>query len=352
MAYKILYIEDLKPESILHELKQAGFEAEHYNPENLDELLTKAKDFDLLLLDFRLTESKISVDAPTIAQAIRTINSDTHMDKPIVLISQESKISDYYKDYSSQGLFDFSVSKETFGKQLDMFSKRLAGSINAYNLVVKNKRDIGSSLGLSPEDLKLIDYRIEESLSQAMFKDDVFAFCNFILNNLIRSIGPLIGEDVLSARLGVSLGSQGWNQLKKEFDFCKYTGIYSEAYDRWWYFGVDKWWKEKSKLESLRRLGAEKRVEIISELTDIKELKTKTKLPHASSSNFWTIDKSTNRALDPIDGLELHKKLLFPWQEKEYISMNSALEASPLLSYVKSADKELYREYAKSIKQV
>ncbi len=43
MAYKILYIEDLKPGSIVHDLKASGFEAEHYNPESLSELLSKAK---------------------------------------------------------------------------------------------------------------------------------------------------------------------------------------------------------------------------------------------------------------------------------------------------------------------
>ncbi|MEQ8683640.1 MAG: hypothetical protein RIE86_00030, partial [Imperialibacter sp.] len=29
--------------------------------------------------------------------------------------------------------------------------------------------------------------------------------------------------------------------------------------------------------------------------------------------------------IDPIDGLELHKKDLLPWQEKEYLSIQAAL---------------------------
>src|ERR1700749_312856 len=133
MAYKILYIEDLNPGSIVHDLKAHGFEAEHYNPESLNKLLEKAKNHDLLLLDFRLTENqKVQFDAPTIAQTIRTIGSNSHMGIPIILISSETKISAYYKDYSSQGLFDFSVSKEDFLQKMPKFSKRFESVIEAY----------------------------------------------------------------------------------------------------------------------------------------------------------------------------------------------------------------------------
>lgn len=350
MAYKILYIEDLDPSSILHELRAYGFEVEHCNPESLDTLLIRIKDFDLLLLDFRLTEiPKISFDAPTIAQTLRTFGSASHLDIPVILISTEDKICEYYEDYTSKDLFDFSVSKETLLKNLPKYSLRFKSVIDAYQFVITSEKDISKALGISSDLLQNIDYRIIEKLSNNIYGKDVFAFNNFILNNIIRSIGVLIGEEVLSARLGVSRNSEDWEGLKSEFSAFKYLGIYSKAYDRWWSFELDNWWKSKSNGGSLRRLNAQQRVDKLKEITSYKNILPEEKTPHASSSNFWTICKDCRRAIDSIDGLELHQKDLFPWQEKEYISINAALQSSTLNKYIKTFDKERLREIAKTL---
>ncbi|WP_461449810.1 hypothetical protein [Mucilaginibacter sp.] len=350
MAYKILYIEDLDPGTIVHDLRSKGFSADHYNPNSLEELIGKVKEYDLLLLDFRLTENnKIIFDAPTIAQTIRTIGGTAHLDIPIVLISTEGKITDYYKDYSSQDLFDYSVSKETFLKNLDKFSTRFNCAIEAYQTVLGTNKDIVTCLGISKEKLNTLDYRIIEQLTGEILNNDVFAFNNYILNQVIRSIGVLIGEEVLLARLGLSKKSPDWEKLKTQLDQFKYKGIYSNAYIRWWSDEIDMWWKEQTNGISLRRLPAEQRVEKLKEVTKLQSLSAQTKTEHASSSNYWTICKELKVGIDSIDGLELHQRSLKPWQEKEYISIQAGLESSELFKFVKPFDKERLKEIAKNL---
>ncbi len=351
MAYKILYIEDLKPGSIIHDLEANGFQAEHYEPDGLESLLVKIKGFDLLLLDFRLTENqKVVFDAPTIAQTIRTTGGSQHMDIPIVLISTEGKICDYYKDFSSQDLFDYSVSKEIFLKNIAKYSKRFAATIEAYKIVNKNNKNISHSLGLSVDEIKEnVDYRIEEKLNNDIYQTSVFAYNNFILDNIIRSIGVLIGEEVLSARLGVSRKSEDWHKLMEILSQFKYTGIYSNAYNRWWSHKLENWLITKNNGNSWRRLNAEQRVKKLIEFTGLENLDVLNKIEHSSGSNFWTICKFSKEPLDPIDGLELNQRDLFPWQDKEYISIKSGLETCDLYRYVKPFDKEKLRTFEKSL---
>ncbi|MBP6303094.1 MAG: response regulator [Bacteroidia bacterium] len=350
MAYKILYIEDLDPGSIVHDLKSNGFEAEHYNPESLEALVSKTKDYDLLLLDFRLTENKMVVfDAPTIAQTVRTIGGSAHIDMPIVLISTEVKITDYYKDYSSQDLFDFSVSKEIFLGHLEKYTTRLKSVINAYKLITETNKNLEQCLSISANKLKSLDYRIIEQLNGEMYKNDIFAFNSYLLNQIIRSVGVLIGEEVLLARLGICKSSPDWKNLKMELEPFKYKGVYHDAYERWWSAEIEDWWKEKTNNLSLRRLSAEQRVEVIKKFAKYTELIVQKKTNHATSSNYWTICKQLKIGIDSIDGLELHHRELKPWQEKEYISIQAGLEASELFNFVKHSDKERLKEIASKL---
>ena len=350
MAYKILYVEDLDPSSIIHELSASGFDAKPYNPESLETLLKEVRGNDLLLLDFRLTENrKIPFDAPTIAQTIRTLGSESHLDIPVVLISTEDKICNYYDDYSSQDLFDFSLSKETLLNNLPKFSRRFNAAIEAYKFVIKSKMNALEELGLKENNIQSIDYRILEKLNSDMFQKDVFATTNFILNNIIKAIGVLLGEDVLSARLGISVKSPDWDKLKDKLSIFKYSGIYSSAYDRWWAFGIDGWWSEQNSNTSLRRLNAQQRVARIKEMTGLQNLIEVEKIHYSSSTNYWTICKDCKQPLDPIDGLELSQKYMYPWQEKEYISMDAGLKSSPLTKLVTPQDMKRLREFSKNI---
>ncbi|MEQ8560778.1 MAG: hypothetical protein RID18_04655, partial [Cytophagales bacterium] len=304
MAYKILYIEDLDPGSIIHDLSNQGFEVDHHVPRNFEETIAAIRGYDLLLFDFRLTESTALFDAPTVAQNLRTINSANHQDIPIVLISSEIKISDYYKDLTSQDLFDLSLTKDNLLKNLEKYSKRFVSLITSYETIRTEKFNVPKVLNLTPEQKENLDYRIFEKLSSDVFSNDIFAFSGFILNNLIRTIGPLFGEDVLSARLGVSRTSKDWGSLKSQFDDFKYTGIFSDSYNRWWSDGLVAWWKLHNQGKStLRSLNAEQRLKRLVELTNLSLLEQPL-TKYAKSKCFWTICKETHLPIDPIDVLD------------------------------------------------
>ncbi len=348
MAYKILYIEDLNPGSIIHDLNSQGFEIKHHIPKSFEETIKEVDGYDLLLFDFRLTETTAIFDAPTIAQTLRTINSEKHKDVPIVLISSETKISDYYKDLTSQDLFDLSLTKDTLLKNLDKYSQRFISLIKAYQKISAEKFDVFSVLNLSIERNNSLDYRVVEKLNREMFSNDVFAFSSFVLNNLIQTIGPLLGEDVLSARLGVSKTSKDWEKLKTMFDGFKYQGIFSDSYNRWWSDGLIGWWKENNDgKNTLRKLNAEQRLKRIEKITGL-SLSIQKPAKYAKSTSYWTICKETHLPIDPIDGLELYKKDLLDWQDKEYLSVQAGLEPQRFDS---STGKPIYLEFLKPIEK-
>lgn len=348
MAYKIIYIEDLDPGSIIHDLKRFGFETIHHVPKVFEDAIKAITDFDLLLIDFRLNQSTAMFDAPTIAQNLRTYNSTTHKDIPIILISQEGNITDYYNDLTSKDLFDMAITKTALSEDLEKFTKRFKSLIQAYKKIREVKFDPSLALSVRKEQ---VDYRIFEKLENDIMRNDVFAFSNFVLKDIIRTIGVLIGEDVLAARLGVDRNSTDWEKLKLQFQAFKYDGIHSDAYDRWWANELINWWKTTiDNSISLRSLNAEQRVSKLTKQFNF-QLRPLQKSEYAQSSNFWTICKETDLPIDPIDGLEIHKKDLLPWQEKEYISIYAGLNpksydsSGPIYTrYLKPIDKKRLRE--------
>lgn len=324
----MLYIEDLKNfGSIKSELEKDGvFEVDVWNPRSLEELSEKVNGKDLLIADFRLDKSDSIADGPSFAQALRTKNSRNHIDIPIVLFSVEDAITDYYKDFTSQDLFDFSIPKGVYLANSTKYNNRLLSVINAYKEIKTKKFDFCSLLGISEEfNTQKLDYRIKFSLSKDIFSEDVHAFSHFILQNLIRAVGPLIGEDFLSARLGISKDSQDWEALKEKLYEFKYNGIYSSTYTRWWTPSVLAWFQASDRLNRpLRRLDAKDRTQSIMEILDLTKLEPLEKIQKgayiAKSSKFWTICKETHKPIDTVDGFELYEKELHPWIDPSYIS--------------------------------
>jgi len=362
MAYKILYIEDQSAESRERDLEDLGYIVETYDPsKDLGEILLKINsDTNALILDYRLTKggNNVCFDAPTIAQTLRSKHSETNFEIPIILMSNEDIITEYYdKDLTSHDLFDFTLTKKEFNNNKEKFNQKLKSFINAYEIIKANNFKlanfetinfkIASVLGVK-DDMGLIHSRIIQKLLS--LKDDVFVSSNFIYSNIIRSIGLLIGEDILSSRLGVSKSSTDWAELKNRLASCTYTGIFSDIHSRWWMDKVNLWWIETVKCEiPLRRLSAEERVEVIKKNLMLPNLEVVQKTPQSKSSNFWTICKYSNMPLDPFDGIEILKDYL-PWQEKEYLSIDSALEKMDNYKNMISAiDKKVIRELANKL---
>lgn len=342
----ILYIEDLESASIKNQLQDSEFNITQMKPDKLEDILDYISNnkIDLLILDFKLTTNSNAVfDAPTIAQTLRTKNTVHHKDIPIVLISTDQNFTDYYNDYSSHDLFDFACTKEKLLDDPISFKSKLESFLKAYELVKANSCDVEGSLNKSKENFDIL---ITEKLRDHIRKDDYFAFITFIYNHIINSIGVLIGEDVLSARLGVSKESEDWTKLKEQLIDFKYKGIFSDYYDRWWSKEIESWWSKNNEgKNTLRREVSELRVEKIANITKLKNLKKIEKLGFSQSNRFWTICRKSKSPIDPIDGLELNDRELYAWQEKEYLSVDSALETpSEINNIITASDKIRLKE--------
>lgn len=351
MAYKILYIEDQQADSRENDLKELGFEVITYDPSpNLNDFIPVLNaDIKAIIMDYRLTKgaNNACFDAPTLAATLRSKHSEDFKERPIILMSNEDIIIYYYKDFRNQDLFDFSLSKKDFLNQKDKFKLYLISFIEAYKKIKDDKYNICLIFGIAEKDHTMLHSQLLSELNSKT--GYVYEYSRLINESIIHSIGTLIGEDILAARLGINKNSADWNKVLESLEEASYKGIFSDSHKRWWMEKVHQWWGEIIKSEqSLRRLDAPERVEIIKEILNV-NIEVASGSKYSNSNNFWTICKHTKIPLDPFDGIELLKNYL-PWQEKEYISFDAALDKmdnyKDLISIV---DKQAVREFAKKL---
>ncbi|WP_298117402.1 response regulator [Flavobacterium sp.] len=352
MAYKILYVEDQKTDSRELDLKALGFEVESYDPSSdLSEILGKLNNIDALILDYRLTngEKHACFDAPTIAATLRSKHTTDFKERPIILMSNEDVIVDYYKDFTNQDLFDFAISKKDFLGNKEKFKNYLTSFVEAYSKIKTDNFDLLKIFQINSSESGLIHTQIKSKLKSK--EGFIYEHSRLINDTIINAIGTLIGEDILAARLGISKDSKDWAVVLDSLKDAKYFGIFSDIHSRWWMDKVNFWWENVIEFETpLRRLNAEERVNVIKTKLSLDDLNPSVKTEYSTSSNFWTICKFSNKPLDPFDGIELLKKDYLPWQEKEYISFDSALtEIEKFKNIISEIDKKAIRELANKV---
>lgn len=343
MSYKILYIEDLDGDSVKNNLERCDIEVIINNASGFDETLNDIeKTFDAYIMDFRLDAKTGRVNAPTFASTIRGFAKDKHQ-CPIILVSNEVNLVQYDKDFTCHDLFDMVIRKDAFLQHYLKYCDRIKDSIEAYKHIKGNDFDINSTLDINNEEDYILDYRLISKLNDAKKNKDIYSFYRTIYQTLIRGIGLLIGEDILAARFGVDKGSENYSDFISIFDDCKYTGIMSSSYHRWWAHRVIAKWKEIADF-SLRRLQAADRVEILRKHFAL-SLRPAEPLDMATSTTFWTICAVTKRPLDPSEGFIFREKDLEVWQEQEYISLYSALTNPKLRKFLSPGDKKELLQY-------
>lgn len=210
---------------------------------------------------------------------------------------------------------------------------------------------LSSLLGIDASQMsKKIDYRfIEKFENEKNIKSNAFGCCSLICNSLVRAIGPLVGVDILSSRLGVSKDSKDWSEFIKLFDCYKYKGVFSDIYDRWWIDDILTWWADVSKGKSLRRTPSELRVSLIAENTKL-NLSPILPIRFYNSSNYWSICSKTKEAIDPSEAYVINNFELQPWQENTYISHIALLEYPELQEKLTAIDRKDLRDFLKIVK--
>jgi CheY-like chemotaxis protein len=354
MTYKVVYIEDQEADSVLHDLSQCDLDVVHCKPTSFKDTVNfvDAERPDLILMDFRLLQGGGEVDAPSIAQYYRTLSiDDKRASLPIVLLSNDQKIHGYYKDYTSHDLFDFFIIKESLHDKIEKYSRLMKELIESYSTIATLQLKSGELYGLLevPELLiPEIDPRIRETLLSKKYQTNIYMASAFILNNVVKPIGVLIGEDVLAARLGVSKSSADWEKLLDLINECKYLGTYSRTYRRWWSVGIENWWvSEVDSHNHLRRLNSDQKLKALEAKFDSLVLNKVSGDAKSITESFWTVCQSSLTPVDPSEAFEIQTDLTsMPWLDSQYYSYESVRNLD-LIQTLTDIEKMRFTEIAK-----
>ncbi|WP_407517101.1 hypothetical protein [Elizabethkingia anophelis] len=296
--------------------------------ENLIKSKIVDEKYEGLLIDLRLDgegPNQLRYSAISISSELRAICARKEIPSfPIVLCSTLDKMKETYKsDKTSHDLFDYTFRKSE-NPDYERFSRKLKALAEGY-------RELSGADELDKifqrKDLKNLDQRIFERF----YNQDIivpYDFAHFTVKTLFHATNPLIKETILAARLGVNIDKSGkhWIELLSKFEDCKFTGLFSNGWNRWWADLLNVKLKEISG-KNFSFLKAEERVAILKEVFGIDGIIAAEPLTHSTSSEFWTICEATKYPLDPLEGFKVKlSHELKAWQEPKYMSLYAILE--------------------------
>lgn len=341
MAIKYLYLDD-DPQKIVGQIARAlsiqdALEVEYQPVEQftsqVEQLIAKANDYDGLLLDLRLDQEpgsngqRAEYTATTLAQFLRTKVYDKEAgikDFPIILCSQQSKIGMYNADLSSHDLFDYKFPKEDVETRATQISNIMISLVRGYRQISESEGDWNKLLGY---DAKKIDKRMFSRFASRPSTPAAHDYARYIIREILTPTNELIKEPILAARLGQTIKSVSWPQLRDEiFGPAKYQGVFSESWQRWWQPEVNRIFENLCGA-TITSLNAEERVGALTVSTNITGLTVAEPIEFNHSTWYWTICEAYQTPLDPTEGFRLlpgHEPL--SWQDYDYISLKALLE--------------------------
>lgn len=334
---KILYLEDLHPESIKDDLEKEGFVVDVDNTENLQATLNQFRsgEYDAYFMDYRLTEVGTGMlEAPAFAVILRS-DSKIYKSRPIILVTNDNALNIVQNDQSKQDLFDVIITKSEFNHRPDRACLKINGIIDFYRTIESYGYNLSVILGTNKVD-EYLDFRLLHELECCKEENKTYEYVRLIYNYLIRSVGALIGKDYLASRLGVDIESV--EKIKHFLDPFKYKGVMSSYYDRWWMNGVFEFWESLGTNTNLRCIDAETRVEILKEKLSIDLNVAKAGFAE-ESTEFWSVCVASKQPVDPSDAFICNDRLRKPWEENEYISMKGVLENPTFLKKLSKVDQ-------------
>lgn len=341
MAIRYLYIDDEAnssdsvPTGIIRNLSIGNKDVFHIELEpalswnkQLTFIIDNIAKYNGILLDLRLEFSsdndKILHYAPALAQELRSLTKRGIIkDLPIFLCSTDNILRSSY-DTTSEDLFDECFTKtELTNRNYKIY---FLDHTRAYQIIAKNDSLLNTLLGIKnvhPEFLNdIIQYHDQ--------LETVHAKAKFLLRQVIEPPGILIDEELLAIRLGIDKDKSGksWNDIKNELALCQYSGIYKEAYPRWWMHGLLNWWNEKVPLEKNPiLLSAEQRVTALKRI-GFENLVHLVDIEHHQSTKYWykcanyLLEDEFEKKLIPVadgDGFEFLPPK-YPWLDINIIS--------------------------------
>jgi hypothetical protein len=246
-------------------------------------------------------------------------------------VSVKDKLQNsYFPDPTSHDLFDVFYQKERAADKPDSVVaefEALAGGYKRIGELINTKRTPGqilTELTQIPKTAGVLDPRIVAPLAE--YREPAHGYARLVLWELVCTPGLLLTEQYVAARLGVDVKeSAGWGRLLQELLAAQYTGIFSEAWRRWWWGALAEWWGRISRNASLASMDANTRVGLLRAATGIQDLVAARPILPGRSSRFWVECAVTSRPLDPSEGFRIAEREPLPWQEPRYISQAAIL---------------------------
>ena len=293
--------------------------------------LRKNKKLDGVILDLRLDDEGFAdYKAQNLATQLRSLMAEGKVrDFPIVLWSISQKFArSYTRDLTSHDLFDLRFDKDELHNAGSVAERaaQLVSLAKGFELVAKQSRgtDFWKLLLKTPHNV-VLDPRIGQNLDTSLKKSPTHLIARFVLKMIVERPGPLIDQSTLCARLGIEEASLGKKLLEKLRQRAAYKGPFSDAWPRWWWPAVEKWWR---KLDvgspSILSLTAAERVEQLRK-SGYKGLKPAQPIVAGYSTRFTTICHHLRQPLDSIDGFMLTAVGLESWQDRLYVSREVVL---------------------------
>ncbi len=295
--------------------------------------LSREHDFFGLLLDLRLDMDfddeghQVFYRGPTLAQELRTRMAEGDIKAfPIFLWSVNHKLNKSYKlDVAAHDLFDAVYNKdEHISQSPALVAREMKSLVFGYKTLCNSELVTSSTFGITSEEKQNLDPRFfsyvnERSVTRAARK---------IIDGLIKPPGLLLDEAMLAARLGVdrNLSNDSWVKLLEILESTKYSGVFSEGWDRWWWHRVELWWSTLNASNgTLRKFTASERVSFLDEKLGLK-LTAATPYKDGYSEYLSTVCFATGAPMDTMDGFKISTENDEPWQDPVYVCMDAALE--------------------------
>lgn len=295
---------------------------------DVDEL--KKLTYDAFIVDQKLSDDgHILYDGTTIIQQLRTwMASDEEFNSaPIILWSMDGNIESFKNEHSSHNLVDQVWRKSDFiGSDASILNIELLGLIEGYKHLTSYiaNTDLGLDSILSATDgaVELAPEEVRNFLENiSNHKEHTLA--QFIINGLLRFDGVLIKDATLAARLGVSPNSESWKSFKEDIlSIIKYTGVFSQANERFWSVPLELWWVENICEDELIGLSATQRTNILNEKFKY-GLQVASQAEKHTENCYWYSCMFSGEPLDPRDGFQLSFPQKRTWQEPIFSSFNS-----------------------------
>jgi hypothetical protein len=242
-------------------------------------------------------------------------------------------------DPGSDDLFDLKILKEEFAAGVASVQRRLIGLQEVYKGLsgcdYRAKDAPNRLLGLDDNDLSRWSHQGFHDRVLSALQVATHVAAGAFMRGFLTPTGLLLSEVVLSYRLGIDSGAsgEGWVNLLKQVT-CKYKGIGSEYFPRWWSRGLEDWWFDTIKCErALVSLTINERVETLRKsFGNLVPLR----MPEGSAGDKpWRpcalsleADPPGLVPVDPTEAVRITPRADSPaWTDPMYASLRLALQA-------------------------